>query len=466
MNNHFKLLNELANILIENYKLAFQEFSRQSSEEEVRDILDTFKRRQARIAAPEKKDINYWRKQGYDAFKEFVEKIDTRHDSKRERARRVQAASKDILTLKKNDEVHLFIPVSKEASCFYGVGGGDGEAGWCISTRDGSNYFYDYTIVNEQVIFFLLHEQEVYALVIDPITGAVRECQDKTNNGLFSVDKFLQIAGVSIQDLQGFYKKNREKIEASFKTGLAHSATTDPDDALRFAIVAMRKREKISDEIENVIARNKYTAYKYATEVLGARFRKGEPAIASDPFFAVNYAAKILKGRFHEAENSIAKSPVASWRYAYYTLNGPFPEGESAIASTTNIAYKYAFRILNGRFPQGETEIAKDAEKAFQYALHILEGPFPEAEPVIAKDTFNAFRYAHHILEGPFPEGEEAIAKDAQVAVAYASELKKARLPQAEYKIYRDRQFRERYAKTVPGGKEAMEKIARENPNT
>lgn len=90
-----------AHHLFENFKSAQAEFSQVADENEVDQIIQTFRKRQDRISDAKQKDINYWRKQGWSAFKDFVIQIDQHHDTKKARRANVKSASNEILTIKR-----------------------------------------------------------------------------------------------------------------------------------------------------------------------------------------------------------------------------------------------------------------------------------------------------------------------------------------------------------------------------
>lgn len=61
-------------------------------------------------------------------------------------------------------------------------------------------------------------------------------------------------------------------------------------------------------EVEKNIALSAHDSYAYATQVLGGRFKLGEPTIAKEPGLAISYATQILHGRFEEAESYLLQS--------------------------------------------------------------------------------------------------------------------------------------------------------------
>ncbi|MEM4605899.1 MAG: hypothetical protein QW103_02610, partial [Candidatus Pacearchaeota archaeon] len=63
-----------------------------------------------------------------------------------------------------------------------------------------------------------------------------------------------------------------------------------------------------------------------------------------DPELVYLYAKRIVKDKVSdELEEVIAQDPQYSYKYAKYILKGPFPKGEDAIAQDPEWSFKYAF---------------------------------------------------------------------------------------------------------------------------
>lgn len=287
------------------------------------------------------KDINFWRKQGFEKFKAFVSTL-SKGDTKRQLAARIKASSDDILTVKKTDDIHLFIPLSKGASCFHGSG-----TNWCISTKSGENYFFEYMRRYNSVVFLLNTGDEVYALVMDD-RGYVSEVRDSENK-LLDTHIFLSKADITHGELRRFIENNRERI----------SKAIDKD---------------YSDELERGQALHLKTpesAYSYAVHTLNGRFIAGEPLIAMNPMTAYFYSVNIINGRWPEGEEAIIKYPIWAVKYAAIVLKGRWPEAERIIASHPVAAYRYATNVIRGRWPEGEEAIMSREDTAKSYTTFL-----------------------------------------------------------------------------------------------
>lgn len=390
-----ELLEQANTLILENFQLALKDFSVDNNVETVKSELDRFRRLQSRISDARKKDINYWRKLGFSEFVKFLNATEAK-DSKRRRIRRVKAASDEILTVKKTENSHLFFPLSKDASCFYGSG-----TPWCISTRDGKNYFYQYTIHGNSAVCFLVYKDGVYALVFDPHTFDITECQDKNNNNSLPVDRFLEMAGVTAQQLLAFTQKNYDTIFSEIKKSnnrdlekdlpklvAEHSefiekvieAIKDYSDGesanhIRDMLISLKRifhdqyAKFFELYIEQFIAKSATLSYYYASDVIGERFELGEPAIAKNGRWACYYARHVLNDRFPAAEPAIAKSAIASLQYAMFVLGHErFELGEPAIFADPEIAVQYSKALGKPRLKEAERVIATDRRAAVYYA--------------------------------------------------------------------------------------------------
>lgn len=208
--------------LSENYQLAAKQFMTTNDKTEVDNTISSFKELVNKNKVfGKQRDINYWRKEGFDQFKRFVEETKKQTetaDTKANRKRLIKSASNDILTIKKTKNIHLFIPLSKEASCFYA----GNKAPWCISTRDGDNYFYFYTVKAKAYVIFLIHDDEIYALVMNR-DGKILECQDKQNDNSFPPTKFYSLSGISREQLFEFCNDNSHKIFGTISNNMRKS---------------------------------------------------------------------------------------------------------------------------------------------------------------------------------------------------------------------------------------------------
>jgi hypothetical protein len=347
--------------LQENFQLATKEWTANNDINDVNQTINLFKDlvNKNKVFGVER-DINHWRKIGFDGFKRFVTQTKSEIENantKGNRKKAIKAASDDILTVKKTGDMHLFIPLSKEASCFYA--GGD-KTPWCISTRDGKNHFYRYTVESGYIIFFLTYSEEIYSLVVNKDMKVI-ECQDKLNNNSFPVGKFLSIANVNMDMLKNFIHKHYDEI--SSKLNSEYEKDENPESKL--------KELKQLFDVFHIMR--------------GVRIQP-KNGVETQVSIWFNNNFKFFKDResITKLKEFCTKSAMAAYYFASHT-NKRFIEGESAIAKDAKFSFGYAKLVLRGRFENGELTISNDFDYAVQYATDVLKGRFEKAEPVIAR---------------------------------------------------------------------------------
>lgn len=114
------------------------------------------------------------------------------------------------------------------------------------------------------------------------------------------------------------------------------------------------------EPVKHIVAEKPRWAYLYAADVIGDRWREGEPAIAKDPVLAYLYARYVIGGRWPEAEPTIVKDPQRAYLYAHYIIGDRWPEAEPVITKDPELAYEYAAGVIGDRFPEAEPVIASD----------------------------------------------------------------------------------------------------------
>lgn len=123
--------------------------------------------------------------------------------------------------------------------------------------------------------------------------------------------------------------------------------------------------------IYQAITKNAGTARDYAMQILGGRFKEGEPAIlqsAHNTYFYIQDLARYNRlvvpkddhfADWPEAGQIIMKSPEYAFLWARDEIKGRWLEAEPYIAKDGVAAVRYAFQIIKGRFPEAEKNIKK-----------------------------------------------------------------------------------------------------------
>lgn len=185
----------LFELLVEGYKEAQLEFTNASDPESAQDAINTYKQLVTKNQVQgNERNIDWWRKQGWDAFNKFVTTKatePTKSDIKRKRI-----AGKSI-TLQEDDTWLIVIPVDKDASCFHGK-----NSDWC-TTKTNQSHFEQY-FYNKQVTL-------IY-------------CLNKLNAGMWAIAYHNDVDQVELFDQKD---KSLDEPEFREQTGLSVSTLLD-----------------------------------------------------------------------------------------------------------------------------------------------------------------------------------------------------------------------------------------------
>ena len=125
-----------ASLLEEGYKEAVKDFGESS-----KPTIDTFRElvKKNQFQGNEK-NIDYWRKQGYEKFKSKVMEVEARGSKKSQKRETNSTPHKDAIRVKDTENYEVFQIPSYEASKFMGRFYKNKSTSWCIST-DEKKYF-------------------------------------------------------------------------------------------------------------------------------------------------------------------------------------------------------------------------------------------------------------------------------------------------------------------------------------
>ena len=191
-------ISDISYYLFESYKDAVEKFSQEEDREIVNQYLDSFKQLAKKgIVTGQEKDIGYWIKQGWNVFKELVDK----KSQEKTQSQVKQFKKKDVIIAHEDEEKIAVIPLTKDASCLYGKG-----TKWCTSATEGLNYFIEYFYLNRTVMIyiFMKNKGEKYALAysrearqfeyFDELDQSIskEEFENKTNTDFLTIKKWLK----------------------------------------------------------------------------------------------------------------------------------------------------------------------------------------------------------------------------------------------------------------------------------
>ena len=207
---------KLYELIVEGYKEAQQEFTVAANNDAhlAKGLIDAYKAllNKNQIQNTEgnsERNIDYWRKQGFTAFKDFVvskQSVPTSTEVKRKKL------PGKAITLREDDTWLIVIPLDKDASCFHGK-----NSDWCTTKTDQShfeNYFYDKNIT----LIYCLNKKNagMWAIATHTDTDQVEMFDQKDNP--IDADRFHTQTGLVPTELsQLALKTHGTSVSASRK---------------------------------------------------------------------------------------------------------------------------------------------------------------------------------------------------------------------------------------------------------
>ena len=181
-------------IINEGYKEAQTEFGAVIDPAKALELINQYKVLcQRNQVTGQERNIDYWRKQGVDAFAKFVGQklaIPSKTEIKRSK---IPGKHIDLVG---NSEWQIVIPLDKESSCFHGKG-----SDWCTTKPNASNfeqYFYDKSVT----LIYLLQKQTGKMWAIACYTEPDElEMFDQQDN-LLSAKEFKRQTGINPEELR------------------------------------------------------------------------------------------------------------------------------------------------------------------------------------------------------------------------------------------------------------------------
>ena len=248
--------------LMEGYKEAQADFSKTADPNEVKELLDRFKTAVNRnLVTGQERNIDYWRKQGFDNFKSFLTSAEQKITSRQAKGK--SATTGKSIRVHEDDKWLVVVPLDKEASCFYGK-----DTAWC-TTKPFANYYENYFYDKHVTLVYFLNKEtsNKWAIAYHPDIDK-REYFDQNDNSIDEV-KFENQTGLDPEKFIKIIESHSEKI-AEVQTNYKENLKT-----LREKI----SNKEISNEVENLLFNTKETSLvfkylDYAKEQSGSAIRK------------------------------------------------------------------------------------------------------------------------------------------------------------------------------------------------
>lgn len=361
-------------LLVENYSLAQREFVKGNKSDEVSQYINLFKQllQKNQISGTQEKNINYWRGQGFEAFKKFVNQKKTTPTARDIKQARNEGTH---ITLFNNDTWLVEVVLDHEASCHFGR-----NTNWCTTKPYNdkfARYFYDEK--SALVYIINLQTQQKWAVVYNPGTIHHGYIFDYQNN---------EIGDTTLQkQTDGVWSRNQvEKLITPYRDTIKRARTK----TAKTDITIQMDKDIINPNLEQKILawRHATAAAEYAIHVKKSAWPEAEGFIARNGMAATQYARYILKQPWPKAEPAIARDPKAAGLYVATVTHQRWPEAEPAILQNIGAIGNYLFGLGWPKWREAEHMIMKDSELAAKYAMKSLKHRWPEAEATIQKDPY------------------------------------------------------------------------------
>lgn len=430
------------------------------------------------------RNIDYWRKQGWEKFKSFLDNMDTTSKTQIKRSK-VEGNS---ITLLENDKWLVVIPLDKNASCFHGK-----DTNWCTTKADAShfeNYYYskDITLIycinkrTNQKWAISGHQKVETLELFDKQNNPIDEATFKKQTGmdarkLFNLSVSQHQEQISASKVEYVERLNRIKqilptistrndtLEKDLLYTKEASQTvryiqrliqnnqdvsTLPPPLIRIAVInqpdMLRYYPNVPEKVKMDAVAHSSMALKFiknpSWNVISKALETNGSAIdyvdidydtmLKFPRAAAWYAKK-HKIRIPEIEKKIFEDPQGLFYYID-VINEPIKKYEPYILNNIHVINTYVKNALHGKpWPAAEKQLVKHVTQDYIYYLleyaQITHQRFEKAEPKIMTEPTIAAEYALTVLKHPWEEAEPAMYKynpddfSGELIVNYAKEF-------------------------------------------
>ncbi|ASV44049.1 hypothetical protein PBI_SCTP2_34 [Salicola phage SCTP-2] len=278
-------VKHITQYLFESFKDAQQKFSQEASEEEVKQYLETFKQltKKGTISGQDK-DIGYWIKQGWNLFKEFVDS----KSQEKSKSEVKKSKKKDSIIVHDDDDYFMVIPLTKNASCFYGK-----NTQWCTAATESENEFAYYFYIQNQAFMYIFNksENEKYAIVYDidknDLVGFYNE-----NDKQCTPEEFKNAIDISLQYIKDFFVQNLDIIQKAINVNNLKKETLI--DIIEYIPGIIRKIDNPSEDVQLAAVNKNVESIGFIEKPTDKVI---ETAIRNDPFEAIR---SLDEGLFNE----------------------------------------------------------------------------------------------------------------------------------------------------------------------
>ena len=362
---------KIAELLAEGYPDTIAAFSAVADANQVKKTVDQYRDlvNRNQVSGTER-NIDWWRRQGWPAFKQFVDDKSTQ--ATKTQVKRKRAAGKSIM-LKDTPEWLVVIPLDHDASCFHGRG-----SDWCTASPS-AHYFDSYFLDKDIVLIYCINKT----------TGnkyAIASHRDHDETELFDM-KDNTISAAEFQQATGF--DPRQLISLI------------PHDDPRIAQVKQSRRELLA-EIQQLMVRWKRSDRTRNAEIEQLLIQSKHPELCS------RYVVSV--GERHGPQPFppiIAMAAVKHDGRAIYYIANPSEAVQQAVVRQDGRAIQY---IANP-----SEAVQQAAVKQNGWAIHYIKNPSEALQLAAVNQDGSAIQY----IANPSEAVQQAAVKQYGSAIQY-----------------------------------------------
>ena len=260
-NQPINIRMRIRELIAEGYRDASTEFGQHAAADVVKKTIDTYRDLVNRNQVQgNERNINWWRKQGWESFAAFVNSKSTQPSATQIKRRRAAGTG---ITLKETDQWLIVIPLDHEASCFHGR-----DTDWCTARPTG-HHFDEYFLDREVVLIYVINKTtgDKYAIASHPQVDRL-ELFDRNDNSI-TAEQFRAATGFAPAALVRLIPANDPRI--------AHARITRKAvlSELKQHMEQWRRGDRHRDnELEALLIKSKH-AYSCVEYIRGVGNRHG-----------------------------------------------------------------------------------------------------------------------------------------------------------------------------------------------
>jgi hypothetical protein len=359
-------------IINEGYKEATSEFTTASNDKaEVDKVIAQYRELVNRNQVKgDEKNIDWWRKQGWNKFKEFVSSKSTEKSITQVKRSKNEG---DSHTIAENATWLIVVPLDKDASCFHGK-----NTDWC-TTKPFQPYFEQYFYDRDVTLIYCLNKKtgEKWAIAGHKKLEDNAEYFDKNDEGL-TKEEFDSQTGLKSDDL--IKKALGTEIDTKAQTS-REKYKAAIDKIKKFVNIQPKER---NTEIEKLLF---YTKSKWIIKYMG------EIGPRDDYPVPLQLIAVQQNGRaFRYIENpseAVQLAAVKQNGFAFQYIENPSEAVQ--LAAVQQNGYAIRFIIDRGIVPKEAVQLA--AAKQDGEAIQFIENPSEAVQLAAVKEDGRALQF-------------------------------------------------------------------------